>query len=163
MASFTENMLDLLQAGVIIDIEVGLGSSGELRYPSYPEALGWKFPGIGEFQCYDKYMKEDFREMADKAGKPKYNLPGDAGTYKDTPDKAGLFKKGGNYQTEYSKFFLTWYSNMEIRSLEKPTKSSGVSQSKLQPSLKILLHHLQNLCMYREFTGGSKTEAMLQN
>ncbi|PHT32258.1 Beta-amylase [Capsicum baccatum] len=111
MASFTENMLDLLQAGAIIDIEVGVGSSGELRYPSYPEALGWKFPGIGEFQCYDKYMKEDFRETADKAVKPKYNLPGDAGTYNDTPDKAGFFKKGGNYQTEYSKFFLTWYSN----------------------------------------------------
>ncbi|PHU00865.1 Beta-amylase [Capsicum chinense] len=111
MASFTENMLDLLQAGAIIDIEVGLGSSGELRYPSYPEALGWKFPGIGEFQCYDKYMKEDFRETADEAVKPKYNLPGDAGTYNDTPDKAGFFKKGGNYQTEYSKFFLTWYSN----------------------------------------------------
>ncbi|KAM3200233.1 hypothetical protein P3L10_032595 [Capsicum annuum] len=100
MASFTENMLDLLQAGAIIDIEVGLGSSGELRYPSYPEALGWKFPGIGEFQCYDEYMKEDFRETADEAVKPKYNRPGDAGTYNDTPDKAGFFKKGGNYQTE---------------------------------------------------------------
>ena len=34
---------------------MGLGPCGELRYPSYPETDGtWKFPGIGEFQCYDK-------------------------------------------------------------------------------------------------------------
>ncbi|KAF3650470.1 Beta-amylase [Capsicum annuum] len=105
MASFTENMLDLLQAGAIIDIEVGLGSSGELRYPSYPEALGWKFPGIGEFQCYDEYMKEDFRETADEAVKPKYNRPGDAGTYNDTPDKAGFFKKGDQIIGEANKVF----------------------------------------------------------
>ena len=32
-----------------------MGPSGELRYPSYPESSGtWTFPGIGEFQCYDK-------------------------------------------------------------------------------------------------------------
>lgn len=42
--------LDLLQ-----EIQVGLGPCGELRYPSYPESNGtWKFPGVGEFQCYDK-------------------------------------------------------------------------------------------------------------
>ncbi|XP_060197902.1 beta-amylase-like [Lycium barbarum] len=114
MTSFKENMLDLLVAGAIIDIEVGLGPAGELRYPSYPQTQGWKFPGIGEFQCYDKYMREDFRETADKAGEPKFNLPGDAGTYNDTPDKTGFFKKGGNYQTEYGRFFLTWYSNKLI-------------------------------------------------
>lgn len=43
-------MSDFLQAGLIIDIEVGLGPAGELRYPSYPESQGWVFPGIGEFQ-----------------------------------------------------------------------------------------------------------------
>lgn len=43
-------MFDFLEAGVIIDIEVGLGPAGELRYPSYPERQGWVFPGIGEFQ-----------------------------------------------------------------------------------------------------------------
>jgi hypothetical protein len=37
------------------EIQVGMGPCGELRYPSYPEANGtWRFPGIGEFQCYDK-------------------------------------------------------------------------------------------------------------
>ena len=32
-----------------------MGPAGELRYPSYPESNGtWRFPGIGEFQCYDR-------------------------------------------------------------------------------------------------------------
>ena len=52
MKSFRENMADFLEAGIIVDIEVGAGPAGELRYPSYPEAQGWEFPGIGEFQVY---------------------------------------------------------------------------------------------------------------
>lgn len=40
------------------EIQVGMGPCGELRYPSYPESNGtWRFPGIGEFQCYDKVNK----------------------------------------------------------------------------------------------------------
>lgn len=50
MSSFKENMSDLIQSGDIVDIEVGLGPAGELRYPSYPQSQGWAFPGIGEFQ-----------------------------------------------------------------------------------------------------------------
>lgn len=50
MESFRENMADLLESGLIVDIEVGLGPAGELRYPSYPESQGWAFPGIGQFQ-----------------------------------------------------------------------------------------------------------------
>jgi beta-amylase len=39
----------------IVEIQVGMGPAGELRYPSYPESNGtWSFPGIGEFQCYDR-------------------------------------------------------------------------------------------------------------
>ena len=37
------------------EIQVGMGPAGELRYPAYPESNNtWQFPGIGEFQCYDK-------------------------------------------------------------------------------------------------------------
>ena len=41
--------------------KVGCGPCGELRYPSYPLAprenypSGWRWPGIGELQCYDRY------------------------------------------------------------------------------------------------------------
>lgn len=111
MKSFRENMSDFFEAGQIIDIEVGLGAAGELRYPSYPETQGWVFPGIGEFQCFDKYLKADFKEAVKNEGHPEWDLPDDAGKYNDTPDKTGFFRSNGTYLTEKGKFFLTWYSN----------------------------------------------------
>ncbi|KAI3457248.1 hypothetical protein Pfo_013911 [Paulownia fortunei] len=114
MKSFRENMSDFLEAEAIIDIEVGLGPAGELRYPSYPETQGWKFPGIGEFQCYDKYLKQDFKAAAAKAGHPEWELPDDAGTYNNMPEETGFFRTNGTYLTEKGKFFLTWYSNKLI-------------------------------------------------
>ncbi|KAM7498255.1 hypothetical protein LguiA_022669 [Lonicera macranthoides] len=110
MKSFRENMVDFLEAELLTDIEVGLGPAGELRYPSYPQNQGWVFPGIGEFQCYDKYLKADFKEKATKAGHHEWDLPDDAGVYNDTPESTGFFGSKG-YLTEQGKFFLTWYSN----------------------------------------------------
>ncbi|KAF6157203.1 hypothetical protein GIB67_041664 [Kingdonia uniflora] len=98
MKSFRESMTDFLDSGLIIDIEVGLGPAGELRYPSYPQNQGWLFPGIGEFQCYDKYLKEEFNKAA-------------TGEYIDVLSSTNFFKSNGTYISEKGKFFLTWYSN----------------------------------------------------
>ncbi|KAL7128845.1 hypothetical protein ABFS83_13G021400 [Erythranthe nasuta] len=114
MISFKENMSDFLEDETIIDVEVGLGPAGELRYPSYPETQGWVFPGIGEFQCYDKYLKQDFKAAAANAGHREWDLPDDAGKYNDTPEKTGFFKHDGTYTTEKGIFFLKWYSNKLI-------------------------------------------------
>ncbi|XP_031254509.1 beta-amylase [Pistacia vera] len=111
MKSFREKMSDFLEAGLIIDIEIGLGPAGELRYPSYPQNQGWVFPGIGEFQCYDKYLKADFKEAATKAGHPEWELPDNAGQYNSTPESTEFFGSNGTYLAEEGKFFLTWYSN----------------------------------------------------
>ncbi|EOX99186.1 Beta-amylase 5, putative [Theobroma cacao] len=111
MKSFREHMSDFLEAGLIIDIEVGLGPAGELRYPSYPESQGWVFPGIGEFQCYDKYLKAEFKEAATNAGHCEWELPDNAGEYNDTPGSTEFFGLNGTYLTENGKFFLTWYSS----------------------------------------------------
>ncbi len=35
---------------LVEEVVVGAGPCGELRYPSYVEANGWRFPGVGEFQ-----------------------------------------------------------------------------------------------------------------
>jgi beta-amylase len=58
---------------VITEAQVGMGPAGELRYPSYPLAF-WQWPGIGEFQCYDKYLRKDIVAAATKAKKPEYGL-----------------------------------------------------------------------------------------
>lgn len=111
MQSFRENMADFLEAGQIIEVEIGLGPAGELRYPSYPQNQGWVFPGIGEFQCYDKYLKAEFKEAASNAGHPEWELPDNAGEYNDKPEVTEFFRSNGAYDTERGKFFLTWYSN----------------------------------------------------
>ena len=57
----------------LVEVTVGLGPAGELRYPAYPEGDGrWRFPGVGEFQCYDKYMLADLKHAADAVGKPEW-------------------------------------------------------------------------------------------
>ncbi|KAL5793986.1 hypothetical protein ACOSP7_002580 [Xanthoceras sorbifolium] len=111
MKSFRETMSDFLENGLIIDIEVGLGPAGELRYPSYPESQGWVFPGIGEFQCYDIYLQAEFKEAAARAGHPEWELPDNAGEYNDKPESTEFFGSNGTYLAEKGKFFLTWYSN----------------------------------------------------
>ncbi|GKV21336.1 hypothetical protein SLEP1_g31323 [Rubroshorea leprosula] len=111
MKSFREEMSDFLEAGLLLDIEVGLGPAGELRYPSYPQSQGWVFPGIGEFQCYDKYLKAEFKQAAKDASHPEWELPDDAGEYNDTPESTKFFRSNGTYLTDRGKIFLTWYSN----------------------------------------------------
>lgn len=50
MRSFRTEFDDLFAEGLISAVEIGLGASGELKYPSFPERMGWRYPGIGEFQ-----------------------------------------------------------------------------------------------------------------
>jgi beta-amylase len=70
VAAFASEFNDLI-GDFITEITVGCGPAGELRYPSYPEGDGrWRFPGVGEFQCYDKYMRRSLREAAEQIGQP---------------------------------------------------------------------------------------------
>lgn len=66
-------------------------------------------------QCYDKYLKEDFKAAAAKEGHLGMELPDDAGTYNDTPEKTRFFGSNRTYKTKDGKFFLTWYSNKLIQ------------------------------------------------
>ncbi|KAF5735106.1 beta-amylase 3 chloroplastic [Tripterygium wilfordii] len=112
MRSFHNRFRDYL-GEVIEEIQVGMGPCGELRYPSYPESNGtWKFPGIGEFQCYDKYMRASLEASAEAKGKKDWGRSGphDSGQYKQFPEETGFFQRDGTWNTEYGQFFLEWYS-----------------------------------------------------
>ncbi|XP_058086026.1 beta-amylase 3, chloroplastic-like [Magnolia sinica] len=116
MSSFRQTFKDYL-GGVIVEIQVGMGPCGELRYPSYPESNGtWRFPGIGEFQCYDKYMRASLQASAAAIGKPEWGKggPHDAGHYNQFPEDNAFFRRDGGWNTEYGRFFLEWYSGMLI-------------------------------------------------
>ncbi|XP_021772113.1 beta-amylase 1, chloroplastic-like [Chenopodium quinoa] len=114
MRAFRDQFQHLL-GDTIVEIQVGMGPAGELRYPSYPEQDGtWKFPGIGAFQCFDKYMISSLKAAAEAFGKPEWNSgPTDAGHYNNWPEDTQFFRKeGGGWNSPYGEFFLTWYSQM---------------------------------------------------
>lgn len=127
MRAFRDRFENLL-GDTIIEIQVGMGPAGELRYPSYPEQDGvWKFPGIGAFQCYDKYMISSLKAAAEAFGKPEWGHTGptDAGHYNNWPDDTNFFRKeGGGWDGEYGEFFLTWYSEMLLNHGERILQSA---------------------------------------
>jgi beta-amylase len=100
----------------IVSIEIGLGPAGELRYPSYQLQNNiWRFPGIGEFQCYDRFMLADLNQSAYQSGHPHWGKagPNNAGDYNSQPPQNVPFFSDGydNWNSDYGKFFLSWYSN----------------------------------------------------
>ncbi|OEL28940.1 Inactive beta-amylase 9 [Dichanthelium oligosanthes] len=102
----------------ITDVTVGLGVHGVLRYPSYPPGSdARKFTGVGEFQCYDKYMLAQLRQHAKDEGHAMWGLSGlhDVPRYHESPDSCGFFReRGGSWETPYGDFFLSWYAGQLI-------------------------------------------------
>jgi hypothetical protein len=115
MYAFREEfMTDLGDDSLIQEVVIGCGPCGELRYPSYPESNGWRFPGIGEFQCYDRRALASLARAAAAVGHPEWGNAGphDAGSYNTVPDDTGFFNSwGGNWEQPYGQFFLHWYCN----------------------------------------------------
>ncbi|KAL6657412.1 hypothetical protein ACP70R_005192 [Stipagrostis hirtigluma subsp. patula] len=102
----------------ITDVTVGLGANGELRYPSYPPGSDARtFTGVGEFQCYDKYMLAQLRRHAEESGNAMWGRSGphDAPRYHESPDSRNFFKEhGGSWETPYGDFFLSWYAGQLV-------------------------------------------------
>ncbi|KAJ3694019.1 hypothetical protein LUZ60_009499 [Juncus effusus] len=111
MRSFRTEFDELFNEGLISGVEIGMGPNGELRFPSFPQKLGWRFPGIGEFQCYDKYMQENLRNSAKLRGHAIWGRgPGNTGYYNSRAHETGFFCEKGDYNSHYGRFFLDWYS-----------------------------------------------------
>ncbi|KAG9396477.1 Beta amylase [Carpediemonas membranifera] len=114
MTALADTFIDFMPR-VITEVEVGLGPAGELRYPSYIEARGWAYPGIGQFQTYDVGMLRDLASEADDANRV-YDWgfpPKETGHYNSAPDDqdAAFFNEGGGYCQPHGRFFLEWYSS----------------------------------------------------
>ncbi|KAL6581910.1 Beta-amylase 1, chloroplastic [Orobanche minor] len=127
MCAFRDTFEHLL-GDTIVEIQVGMGPAGELRYPSYPEQNGtWKFPGIGAFQCYDKYMISSLKAAAEAIGKPEWGHTGptDAGHYNNWPEDTNFFRKeGGGWDGPFGEFFLSWYSQLLLDHGERVVQSA---------------------------------------
>ncbi|XP_008787505.2 beta-amylase 2, chloroplastic-like isoform X2 [Phoenix dactylifera] len=115
MRSFRVECNEFFEDGIIAEIEVGLGPCGELRYSSYPAKYGWRYPGIGEFQCYDQYLLKSLRKAAEARGHSSWARgPDNAGSYNSRPHETGFFRDGGDYDSYYGRFFLGWYSQVLV-------------------------------------------------
>ncbi|XWS32187.1 hypothetical protein CRYUN_Cryun23aG0139100 [Craigia yunnanensis] len=115
MRSFRVEFDEFFEDGIISMVEVGLGPCGELRYPSCPVKHGWRYPGIGEFQCYDQYMLKSLRKAAEMRGHSFWARgPDNAGSYNSQPHETGFFCDGGDYDSYYGRFFLNWYSQVLV-------------------------------------------------
>eukprot|EP00026_Physarum_polycephalum_P008394 Phypoly_transcript_08477.p1 GENE.Phypoly_transcript_08477~~Phypoly_transcript_08477.p1 ORF type:complete len:484 (+),score=61.25 Phypoly_transcript_08477:208-1452(+) len=112
VASFAETFKDLFDT-LIYEVQIGLGPNGELRYPAF-EGPDWTLPGIGQFQCYDKYLQNQYFTFANKT-RPNfaYLPPASAVHYDDTPGNAPFFAKPkiNGSDSDYGQFFLSWYSS----------------------------------------------------
>lgn len=115
MRSFRAEFNDYFEDGIISMIGIGLGPCGELRYPSNPVKNGWRYPGIGEFQCYDQYLLKNLRKAAETRGQAFWARgPDNAGSYNSQPQETGFFCDGGDYDGYFGRFFLKWYSQVLI-------------------------------------------------
>ncbi|KAL8028201.1 hypothetical protein ABFX02_14G143900 [Erythranthe guttata] len=115
MRSFRVEFDEFFEDGMISMIVVGLGPCGELRYPCNPVKHGWRYPGIGEFQCYDQYMLKSLRKAAELRGHSFWARgPENAGSYNSRPHETGFFCDGGDYDGYYGRFFLNWYSQVLV-------------------------------------------------
>ncbi|KAL6888599.1 hypothetical protein ACP4OV_009625 [Aristida adscensionis] len=104
MRSFHMEFRNLSEEGLITAIEIGLGPSGELRYPSCSERMGWRYPGI-------EYMQKKLRQSALSRGHLFWARgPDNAGYYNSRPHETGFYCDGGDYDSYYGRFFLNWYS-----------------------------------------------------
>mmetsp|Transcript_63216 Transcript_63216/g.112380 ORF Transcript_63216/g.112380 Transcript_63216/m.112380 type:complete len:425 (+) Transcript_63216:2-1276(+) len=103
---------------LIVEVMVGLGTDGELKYPSYTNpAAEFRYPGIGMFQASDEHALESLKLAAKKHGHATWGQPPSVeatGDYNSFPNDTLFFQDNGLYQTPYGRFFLSWYSKALI-------------------------------------------------
>ncbi|XP_074264520.1 beta-amylase 8-like isoform X1 [Silene latifolia] len=138
MRSFCSEFDDLFGDGLISAVEIGLGASGELKFPSFPERSGWKYPGIGEFQCYDRYLLQNLGKAAKAHGHSFWAKgPDNAGLYNSRPRETGFFCEKGDYDSYFGRFFLHWYAQMLVDHADNILSLATLTFDKTQIVVKI--------------------------
>jgi len=99
----------------VVEIQVGMGPCGELRYPSYMLSEGWEYPGVGLIMAHDSGMQQMLRDAAASAGKKAFGcVPDSAPTDTNgSPESCALFSAKGSGDSNrtggHGAFFLEWY------------------------------------------------------
>jgi len=131
VSAFANQFKPMALAGDFLEINVSLGTSGELRYPSYDE-VGCGFPTRGCFQYYSNRAGTDFKNYALN------NFGGLSGvnqrwqtnlTSEDdirVPQNPDAFANNRNYQnTQYGRDLIDWYNSSLVAHGQRLLKASG--------------------------------------
>lgn len=141
--AFVERMRkEELMGSTVTELQIGMGPCGELRYPSYPLSV-WQFPGIGEFQCFDRFLLKDLKDTVRDKGSESVKAvdmpPVRTGSYNSKPWDTWFFTRGFN--TEAGNFFLQWYSSRMLEHGEDVLKQARsvipVSDNQVKLAVKI--------------------------
>jgi Glycosyl hydrolase family 14 len=133
MGAFLEAMGEDLVGSTVVELQVGCGPCGELRYPSYPLANGmWAFPGMGELQCFDQRMRESLADAAVAAGHPVAwgQVPAGTGTYNAKPRQSEFFSSG--FKEPRGQFFLAWYATALLEHGRRMLEAASAATDKWQ-------------------------------
>jgi hypothetical protein len=109
-AGFQEHFAN--KAEYIVELNISLGPSGELRFPSYDKDNGW--PGRGTLQCYSQLAAQFFLDyvMALYGSREKVRQAWGRLDNIETPrDVDAFFAHGDHINTQYGRDFFDWYSN----------------------------------------------------
>ena len=131
VSAFANQFKTMALAGDFLEINVSLGTSGELRYPSYDEP-GCGFPTRGCFQYYSDRAGADFRNYA------LTNFGGLSGVNQRwgtnfasasdirVPQNPDVFANNKDYQnTQYGRDLIDWYNSSLVAHGRRLLKASG--------------------------------------
>lgn len=105
------------KSGFIEEINISAGPSGELRYPSYNQHDGFRYPERGFLQSYSDAAQNDFRRFIKERYKDldgvKQAWGGAISTWEDIrppSDADGFFSRQDYLNIQYGRDFIEWYN-----------------------------------------------------
>ncbi|KAI5491185.1 beta-amylase [Trichomonas vaginalis G3] len=114
MNAFKEHFNSYINSGAIVELEIGLGACGELRYPSYQAWKGWSYPGCGEFQSYDSEFTKQLQQDAVAAGHSDWgHHPYNVGGWNTQPGGSDFWRDGtsNGWSSAYGRWYIKWYAS----------------------------------------------------
>ncbi|MCK5782710.1 MAG: family 14 glycosylhydrolase [Flavobacteriales bacterium] len=119
MNSFKEEFSDI--AWMTEEINVSMGTAGELRYPSFNSHDWGDFPNRGTLQCYSQIAKKDFEKAMRKSYQSIDELNQSWKTNLNDfseitpPQKTNYFFDNKDYiKSKYGRDFIFWYNDSLI-------------------------------------------------
>ena len=121
----------------MVEINLSLGPTGEMRLPVYNESDGWNFPEVGKLQVYSKSARRSFREsmrrkyngsiaqVNAKWGTQLSNFDaiqppgGDKLVYSDRIDESNSFFTSQGYRGKYGNDFTTWQQDVLLNHAQR--------------------------------------------